>query len=159
MGIISREARQVAWGVGDTASSAFSKIGNVFEDAVGGLRGFAVGLIDYDVVGINEAAIPNMKAAIRAYIDNLNAHMDEVRTTADTSNAFKGTYAEEVSDFVRAVCECIEVVISQLLVFNDKLTEVYEAYVEKDKDVASSISNQADELRSSSGEMYQEKYQ
>ncbi len=149
MGTLSTAAQKVAWDVNSTIQSLTSNAQSLFESVIGRAGAAAGAILQGDVVGINGAQVPAMQQAIREYVDKLNQHLQEVKTTADTTQAFKGEYAASVTAFVEAVCTACECVISNLLKFNQKLDEVYKAYQEKDTTMASDIKSQAGELEGS----------
>lgn len=148
MGTLSTEAQKLSWNIKSTFEGFVSNAQNVFNSVIGRAGAAANSILNGDVVGINEAEIPNMQAAIREYVNNLQAHLDQVKTDADTSQAFKGEYAAAVKQFVEAVCTACECVISNLLQFNQRLEEVHQAYIAKDETMASDITAQAGELSS-----------
>lgn len=148
MGTLSTEAQKLTWSIKSDFQGFLSNAQNVFNSVVGRVGAAAGGILNGDVVGINEAEIPNMQAAIREYVNNLQTHLDQVKADADTSQAFKGEYAVAVKQFVEAVCTACECVISNLLQFNQRLEEVHQAYISKDTTMASDIQGQAGELSS-----------
>lgn len=148
MGTIQQMAQEVKYAAGQALSNITSGIKNKFDEIVGGLQAKVEGLFSGDVVGINTNEIPNMQNAIASYIEGLEAHLIEMKTNATTDEAFKGQYAGAITDFVAAVKDCCYAVISQLEAFSAQLDEVKVTYEERDQQLASDISSQADELRS-----------
>lgn len=148
MGTLSTEAQKLAWNIKADFQGFVSNAQNAFNSVVGRVGAAASSIVNGDVIGINEAEIPNMKAAIREYVTNLEQHLEQVKSNADTSQAFKGEYAAAVRQFVEAVCTSCECIISNLLQFNERLEEVYQAYLTKDTTMASDIQGQAGELSS-----------
>ena len=148
MGTISTEAQKVQWDVGQGLQGIFNTAKGWFDQVIGGARAVAGGILQGDVVGINGEHVPQMKAAVQRYIDGLNEHLKRVQVEADTSQAFKGDYAKAITDFVNAVCEACGCIISNLLIFNEKLEEVYQAYLAKDAELAANVTGQAGELNS-----------
>jgi len=149
MGTISTEAAKIAWNAKSTFQNLTSGAQDLFNSIVGRAGAAASSILNGDVVGINGAEVPNMQAAIREYVDNLQKHLDNVKTDADTSQAFQGEYAAAIKDFVTAVCDACGCIISNLLEFNKRLDEVYAKYQEKDTTMAADIKGQAGELSGS----------
>lgn len=149
MGTLSTEAQKLQWNIKSTFQGISSNAQSLFNSVIGRAGAAAGSILNGDVVGINEAEIPNMKQAIREYVNNLQTHLNEVKANADTTQAFKGEYSAAVTQFVEAVCTACECVISNLLQFNERLEEVYQAYLTKDTTMASDIKGQAGELESS----------
>jgi len=109
------------------------------------------------VIGINVHEIPNMRNAIRIYVQDLERHLDEVATNADTSPAFKGEYAAAITSYVTAITHACKSVTTQLLAFSDQLKQVSDAYEAQDRTLSENI------RRSASGaeeqyQRYEEKY-
>lgn len=148
MGTFSTDAQKVIFNVKSTFGGIADSLQDAFQSVVGRVGATAAGLLNGDVVGINGAEIPNMQTAIRNYIDELQRHLDTVKTNTSTTNAFKGQYAMAVTEFVNAVCDACGCVISNLLEFNQRLDEVYAAYQAKDEQMASDIKAQGAELNS-----------
>lgn len=148
MGTIQQMAQQVKYAAGQTLSNITSGIKSKFDEIVGGVQAKVEGMFNGDVVGINTNEIPNMQAAIKTYVEGLEAHLETMKNNATTDEAFKGQYASAITDFVSAVKDCCYAVISQLEAFSAQLDEVRRTYEERDQQLASDISSQADELRS-----------
>ena len=102
----------------------------------------------YTVVGINVDQIPQMKNAIRTYIDNIRTKLDELQNY-DPTVAFKGTETVgALKGYIEGVKEVSEALISNLLVFCDQLTEVETAYKNKDATNASVINSSTSSVSS-----------
>lgn len=149
MGTIQTEASKVGYGVKSIFENVKTTSTSAFSSIIGKVSAGAAGILNGDVVGINEAEIPNMQNAIREYVTGLETHLAGVKADADTSNAFKGDYAAAVTTFVNSVCDACAAITSNLLEFNAKLDEVMAKYKEKDADVASTLTTQAGEIDSS----------
>lgn len=149
MGTIATEAQNIKFRAGQFIKGMVDNARSKFEAVVGRVDAFFEGLVTGDVVGIDANQVPQMKQAIKTYVDELKSHLDTMQTNAQTDEAFKGEYAAAISDFVAAVNQCCYAVISQLLSFSDTLDEVQAKYAEKDSTMAKDISGQAEELRSS----------
>lgn len=149
MGTITTEAQKLVWNAKSTFENLTSGAQDLFSSVVGRASAAASSILNGDVVGINGEEIPNMQAAIREYVNGLESHLNEVKQDADTSQAFKGEYAAAVKQFVEAVCDACDAIISNLLQFNQKLDEVYAKYQAKDTTMAADISGQAGELSAS----------
>lgn len=148
MGTIQSSVQGLAWDAQSTFNNLKSNFLGMIEGAVGGVSTAADALINGDTIGLNVDQIPAMRESIRNYVTNLNSHLDQVKADADTSQAFKGDYAQAVTSFVEAIVAACKAYISQLLEFSDKLEIVRQKYVEQDTELASSIGSQATELSS-----------
>lgn len=148
MGTIQTAAQKLAWDVNSNIKNMVQGFKDKCSAVVGRVKASAAGILNGDVVGINTDEVENMNKAIEEYVVALQKHLDEVKTEADNSNAFKGEYAEAVKDFVDAICESCGAVISYLREFENKLEDVREKYIAKDEEVASDIKSQAGDLRS-----------
>ena len=95
----------------------------------------------YDVVGLNVAAVPNMREAIRSYVAAIESHLNGIDPLANASGAYR---SEDVQNAVRTYLEkekqyCINLV-SQLQAFSDKLGDVKIAWETATGNIASSVS-------------------
>ena len=107
------------------------------------------------VVGINVGQIPAMKGAIRTYVGDIEKALAELKNY-DPQVAFKGeSIVPALQGYIDAVIETCGAIVSNMLAFNDQLTEVEEAY--KAKDIAASeIINQSGESTRSAYTRYTE---
>ncbi len=150
MGTWKQEAQSIGWDLGQNIKSTVDKASNIFDSLVGGARAQLQGVLNGSaVVGMNVNEIPNMRAAIRDYINQLEEHLNQVRTNADTTQAFKGEYATAIQEYVSAICEACKCVTSSLLAFSDKLVAVQEAYQARDAELKSAIGSSASDVQSS----------
>lgn len=147
----------VGFGVGQFFDNMGSSLSSICSNVIGDVTSTAQGLFGGDVVGIDANQIPQMTAAINTYIKTLTDQLDLMESNAKTDQAFKGQYAQSVSEFVTAVKACCNAVISQLHAFEDQLdnsysgqasTTIAEQYKETDSSLATDISTQSDELKS-----------
>lgn len=99
-------------------------------------------------VGINGQKIVYMRDAIREYVKVIQDHLDKVVAEASTTNAFKGRYADAVTEYVKAIEESCKDYASALLEFSDNLDIIAEAYHNKDQDLESSIRSDAKQASS-----------
>ncbi len=149
MGTIRTAFNNVGFKVSEGIDNITSTISSVFNNIIGDLQSTAQGLFAGDVVGIDVNQVPQMQAAIKAYVDALEEHLSQMEANASTEDAYKGDYATAVSEFVGAVKQCCYAVISQLLAFSDQLTAIQQSYSDNDSSLKTDISGQADELRQS----------
>lgn len=113
----------------------------------------------YSVVGINTNEIPNMRLAIRNYVQRIQDHLDTINTTTDPTVALKGTGIETaVQEYIVSVAKYCKALSSQLLAFSDKLAKVQEAWETSDMNVSSSVRGSADEVASTSSQTYTEQF-
>ena len=73
------------------------------------------------MIGINANGIDDMRFAIRVYVENIESHLNQVLSEAEDTYAFKGAYANSIVEYVKAVCDVVKSLTSQLLIFSDKL--------------------------------------
>lgn len=150
MGTWKTEVQTIENNVSSFLNSGLNKVKDLFGSTIGGTIDQVTSLFQNGttVVGINVNQIPSMKEAIRKYVDNLNqilAKLDAV----DPSIAFKGVYAEAVTEYILSVKQACQSVISNMLAFNDQLTKVQEAYENKDTEMKTRLSSDAETTRSS----------
>lgn len=113
----------------------------------------------YDVVGINTSMIPQMRQAIRTYVDRVYAQLDKVQTNTDPTIALKGTGMENaVTEYVENVVKYCKALCSNLLAFSDKLVKVEEAWRTSDQNMSSKVNSGSSELNSAAGQTYTEKF-
>ncbi len=159
MGMISREFHDISWNIGSEIKNARDTISDMWRNVTGRVNATWNSIMNYDVVGINYAKVPDMQRAIDEYVKALSAHLEEVKKDADNSKAMKGEYAVAVKDFINAICESCDAVISYLNKFRDKLATGYAesgygeeetilgSYKAKDTNLSSDINEQAGDLR------------
>lgn len=152
------------------AGDAIRTIGDVFKAGLSRIQGYGGTLIDSistggTFVGINYNEIPNMRAAIRNYVTEIQKVLDKLNTQASSDNALKGEeLTAAVQKYINAVDKCAKAYVSSLLAYSDQMYEVQhggdtiskgvENYSEQ---LASDVTNEADAL-SSDIEEYKEKY-
>lgn len=150
MGTWRQEAQSIKWDLGQNIKSTVDKASNVFDSLVGGARAQLQGVLNGStVVGMNVGEIPNMRGAIRYYVEQVETHLKQVNEQADTTQAFKGEYATAIKEYVSAICTACECVTSNLLAFSDKLLVVQEAYQTRDAELKSAIGSSASDVQSS----------
>ena len=140
---------------GNFISDAFSGLGRGISDIFGSVKR-SIGEIGTffknggtTVVGINVNQIPAMKAAVETYCQEINNALGTL-TNYDPTIAFKGTAIEPaLKEYIDAVIEACGAIVSNMLAFNDQLTEVQNAYAAKDETSASQIKTSAESTRSS----------
>ena len=147
MGSIKQEAQKVKFNANEKVRNKIENTKSIFSSAINNFNAKFHGLISGDIVGIDIDHVPAMKTAIEKYVNELQYHLDQLQPHANTAKAFKGKYAKSVQDFVQAVSECCNRLISELMSFSESLDRVVEAYNIHDEDVATDISNQTDKLR------------
>lgn len=113
----------------------------------------------YDVVGINTSMIPQMRQAIRTYVDRVYAQLDKVQANTDPTIALKGTGMENaVTEYVENVVKYCKALCSNLLAFSDKLVKVEEAWRTSDQNMSSKVNSGSSELNSAAGQTYTEQF-
>lgn len=110
----------------------------------------------YSVVGIQASEIPNMRDAIRNYVNGITTHLDNIEPLATADNAFKNEEVQTaVQTYIAAVKKYCMNLTTQLLAFSDKLQEVYEKYEENMRTMAGNIGDSTSSLNT--GTTYTEK--
>lgn len=147
--MIDQNTQTVSWDVGSNVNTANSQAKNVFSDlASGGSSSIIETMGKYSIVGINANAIDDMRFAIRIYVENIESHLNSVQQEAQDTFAFKGQYANSITEYIQAVVDVCKSLTSQLLAFSDKLVEIKEAYQEQDINLTRSISSVATNTQS-----------
>lgn len=140
--MIDNNSQSVSWDVGNDINSANAQASNAFSEiSTNGSSNIIDTLGKYNIVGININAIDEMRFAIRVYVENIESHLNSVQQDAMDTYAFKGQYANAISEYVQAVCDVVKSLTSQLLAFSDKLVDIKNAYQEKDVNLSSSINS------------------
>ena len=107
------------------------------------------------VVGINVNQIEPMKQAIRDYVKAIEDELAKLENY-DPEVAFKGTgIVPALKEYIVSIEKTCQAITSNLLAFNDKLTEVQKAYQAKD-DAAKSMINSTAQSTSSAYTRYNE---
>lgn len=113
----------------------------------------------YSVVGINVNEIPNMRTAIRNYVETVQNKLNELNVIASSEEAMKGAGIQEaIKEYVRSVSDYCQSLTSQLLAFSDKLVKVQEAWENSDANISSSVSSSAAETSSTAKTSYTEQF-
>lgn len=140
--MIDNNSQSVSWDVGNDINRANAQARNAFSEiSTNGSSNIIDTLGKYNIVGININAIDEMRFAIRVYVENIESHLNSVQQDAMDTYAFKGQYANAISEYVQAVCDVVKSLTSQLLAFSDKLVDIKNAYQEKDVNLSSSINS------------------
>lgn len=100
------------------------------------------------IIGINVNQIPQMKQAVRSYVDGLQKQLDKLNAI-DPKTAFKGEISTAIVEFIDAVKQACQAVVSNMLAFNDQLTKVQAAYENRDSEMKSRIKADTEAARSS----------
>ena len=113
----------------------------------------------YSVVGINTAKIPEMRQAIRTYVDNIEEHLKGVRVNTDPTIALRGTGMENaVKEYIALVVNYCEALCTNLLAFSDKLAKVEEAWKNSDTNMSSTINSASSDLSGAANSTYTEQF-
>lgn len=120
---------------GNTANKTISQVESLFKNGT-------------TVVGINVNQIPNMKQAIRNYVNQLQDTLNKL-DSVDPTVAFKGEMTGAIVEYIEAVKTACQAVVSNMLAFNDQLTLVEDAYKNKDEELKNKITSDANTTRSS----------
>ena len=118
----------------NATNTGWASIDNAINQRVDALSG--------DTSGINGGKVQAMQDAIRAYVNMLNGHLEGIEVKARTDTAFKGAYAETTTKFVERLKQSCKNIISNLLMFNDKLETIKKAYTSRAETMAADISEQ-----------------
>lgn len=143
------EVNKVVNNVGNTFNTVSTNVQNTFGSianrAISDVNSFFAN--GTTVVGINVNQIPAMKNAIRTYVDGIQAALGEL-VNYDPEIGFKGEYTVELKNYIQAIIETCNAIVSNMLAFNDELTKVQQAYAAKSEATASAISSDAESTRS-----------
>lgn len=138
----------VSWDIGSNINSASNSARNVFSDlAAGSSLSINDTMGKYSILGINANAVDDMRFAIRVYVENVESHLNSVRQEAMDTQAFKGQYANSITEYVNAVCDVVRSLTSQLLAFSDKLVDIKEMYQERDINLRQSLNTVASNIQ------------
>lgn len=156
--------------VRNSASRAIDNIqnfGEKFTSTISRVQGyvgtaFEVAKNGETFVGINYAEVPNIRAAIRQYVTNVQNELNKLNTEASSSNALKGEdVTAAVQAYVKAVDDVAKAYVSALLAYSDKMYEYADvkagAMSQHQSNLASNVSEEASTL-ADSAEIYTEKY-
>lgn len=144
---------------GDKMSSILSKVqgyaGTAFEVAKNGET----------FVGINYGEVPNIRAAIKQYVLDIQTVLAKLNTEATTDNAIKGTeLVKSVAAYVKAVDDVSSAYVSSLLAYSDKMYEYAngsetgtKGMKQNEASLAENVASEASDL-ASQAEVYDPKY-
>lgn len=113
---------------------------------------------DSDVIGIQVAEVPNMRQAIRNYIDRIVSHLDKIEDKLNPTGAFQSEEVNAaVTGYLSSVKEYCIVLTTDLGRFSEKLQEVYDTWLKSTQGYATDTVNPAaSALDSAAGARYQE---
>ena len=96
----------------------------------------------YSVVGMKISEIPNMRNAIRQYVENINNYLESIDEIGKVGSAFKSKEIQNaIKDYVLTLkTYCINL-ISQLLAFSDKLADVANAWIIASSNIAGVVNS------------------
>lgn len=96
----------------------------------------------YDVVGIDVNKVPATRTAIDNYVKGIKDYLNDFEAKAETSGAFKGeAITQGVKDYLVAVKEYVQNLVTYLNVFSDKLKDVEEAWTSYQTSMGQTISS------------------
>lgn len=128
----------------DKVRQTASEFSSFISSTVGGFNAQVGTLVSgTSYIGINGQKIPQMRNAIREYVNAIQSHLDKVVEDTSTVNAFHGDYAGSVTDYVTAVKRICQDYTSKLLEFSDNLDKIAELYHSKDTEYAANIASTA----------------
>lgn len=97
---------------------------------------------NYSVVGINAGKVNQMRDAIRTYVKDIQAHLDGIDATTNSSNAFRGDEIKAaVTSYIEKVKEYSKNLTSYLLTFSDKLKDVADQWQAYNESMANNVQN------------------
>lgn len=128
---------------------AANKMHDTFASIVGGTSAKVEGFFTGDVVGLNVASVDSMKAAIDDYVAKIDEHLNQVKRDADTTQAFKGAFDEQVHAYIDAVCDACGALTSHLKEFKATLEDVKTKYETHEQELKGQLGSQASEVQSS----------
>jgi len=105
-------------------------------------NGFKDKVSGYNIVGIDGNQVPQMRAAIETYVEEVQGYLEDAitATQAEIATAFRGGEAEKaVEGYLSKVKSYVHNVVSTLNAFSDKLADVGNAWVQAQSNIASNI--------------------
>jgi hypothetical protein len=147
MANFSKEFQQVDFSdIGDTSANMKDSASKLLDSIVGEV---ANGVnITGDFIGLDIDKLEGMETAITKYVENLENHLGGIKTDVSTDDAFKGTYAGSVQEFVGAVAEVCKVITNQMTLFVGKLGEVRDSYNTLDANLKTAIDTDSSDIKS-----------
>ena len=104
--------------------------------------------MNYNVIGINEAGIEKMKAAVDNYIKAIKNSSNIEASETEIKKAVKGSNVEmQIKTLAAKVDKHIDDVVNEMTVFKTKIDSVKSSYARYDSN-SSSIQNAANKLKS-----------
>ena len=100
-------------------------------------------------IGLNYSEVPNIRQAIRTYVDNIQKVADGLNTEANAEIAVHGEITNATKSYMMAIKEVVDSYVSTLLAYSDKMQEYYETYKASDTQLSSDVSSEAKSLQSS----------
>lgn len=140
--------------------NTFNNVANTIQDTFGSIATRTINDVQSffqngsTVVGINVQQIPTMKEAIRSYVSDIQSALGEL-VNYDPEIAFKGEHVTKLKEYIEAIIESCNAIVSNMLAFNDELTKVQQAYQDKEAASGSAIAADAQSV-SSNYTAYQE---
>lgn len=116
----------------------------------------------YSVVGMKVSSVPAMQDAIENYVKAIKDHLDGINTdVAEDANKFvKSTEVRTALDnYITSVKQYCMVLASQLIAFNDKLSDVANAWIQSSKNVSDTLNTESTKLSNDAGQEYQRQYE
>lgn len=136
----------------DTSSKINSTIGSRTDTRSGSSSG--VTSSEFDVVGINTADIPAMKDAIMSYVKRINNCLAKVDIAKNT-NAFRSEEVDKsLNKYITSEKKYCTDLVSQLLAFSDKLSDISEAWEKHSQRTSEEIKAGAASLGAIAGSTY-----
>lgn len=146
----------------ERAGTQIKSFGQSAIDSISGITGRYTGAIGSTVltgsfVGMDYNQVPNIRAAIREYVESIKTELAKLNTQAETSQAFKGQIEGAVKEYVQAINTAADAYVSHLLEYSDKMQEVYEKYMAHEENLSQQVKGQGTELSSSVDEYTEQK--
>lgn len=111
----------------------------------------------YKIVGMNANKVPEMRTAIRTYVNNVESHLQGIDALASANNAFQGAEAQAaVRTYISKVKDYCIGLTSQLLAFSDKIKDVENAWQKQTAAAAQTITSTGSAFANNTGK-YTEK--
>ena len=94
----------------------------------------------YNVVGINAKKVPDMREAIRKYVDAVEKHLNGVNELTKASSAYQSVEVQKaVQAYVKKMKEYCIGLTSQLLAFSDKIGDVLKTWEKRSTQMAADV--------------------
>lgn len=132
-------------------SNQFGSIGQLGQIDTGGTQFLFWNIGATELAGMNVEKTDAMKAAIREYVESVNAVLAKL-DTLEANEAFGHKIGAVVKDYVKSVKNACTALNSNLEAFSEDLTAIKQTYMAKADSMTSSINNTSSEMDSAASQ-------